>query len=177
MELSNKINRTKRKGRKGRAKGGDGHVKMGGTNTRKGQVPRHAAGHLPNINLKVIYLVILALSVGDVNVLGGAGNLLVLLVGKDVNASNVGLGTTVLTSLRHGHLNDLAGVALEENEAVLAKSGALSGDDVGTNLGHVDDTKTGRAVTRPATQWTREDHESRTQQERRPLRRRRERTW
>lgn len=89
------------------------------------------------------YLVVEAGGVGDVHVVGGGAELLIALVSEDVDTSEMGLGVTVLTGLRGGHLEKLAGVALEEDETALAQRRALGGDDeirVGdltTMLGHV----------------------------------------
>ncbi len=51
--------------------------------------------------------------VGHVHVVGGRADVLVLLVGEDVEGHHVDLGVAVLASLGSGHLHDLARVALE----------------------------------------------------------------
>lgn len=83
------------------------------------------------------YLVVLALGDRDVKVGRGAGNLFVLLLSEDVDASDVGLGTTVLAGLSRGHVDDLAGVALKDDEAVLAERRDLRGDNVRRVIGHL----------------------------------------
>lgn len=72
-------------------------------------------------------LVLAASNVGDVHVVGGRAQLLKLLGGEDVNGDQVDLGVTVLASLGGRHVDDLAGTALDDDEAVLAESRALDG--------------------------------------------------
>lgn len=72
-------------------------------------------------------LVFLAVDVGDIHVVGGGGQILKLLLGEDIDGNDVDLGVTVLASLGGGHLNDLAGAALDDNVTVLAQSRALHG--------------------------------------------------
>lgn len=78
--------------------------------------------------------------------MGGRAKLVIALVGEDVHASDVGLGVTVLASLRGGHVENLAGVALEKDNTTLAKSRALRGDDESrvriTVISHCKDLKT-----------------------------------
>jgi hypothetical protein len=50
-----------------------------------------------------------------------------LLVGEDVNSDKMDLGVTVLASLGGRHVDDLAGTALNDDVAVLAKGRALKG--------------------------------------------------
>jgi hypothetical protein len=50
-----------------------------------------------------------------------------LLVGEDINGNKMDLGVTVLTSLGGGHVDDLAGTALDDDVAVLAKGRTLKG--------------------------------------------------
>jgi hypothetical protein len=47
------------------------------------------------------------------------------LAGKDVDGDQMDLSVTVLSGLRGGHIDDLAGTVLDHNEAVLAESRAL----------------------------------------------------
>jgi len=54
-------------------------------------------------------------------------NLLVLLGGEDINASEVNLGVTVLAGLGGGHVHDLAGLILEDNVHTLAEGRSLLG--------------------------------------------------
>jgi hypothetical protein len=58
---------------------------------------------------------------------GGGREILKLLAGEDIGGDKVNLGVTVLSSLGSGHVNDLAGTALDQNVATLAKSRALHG--------------------------------------------------
>lgn len=43
-----------------------------------------------------------------------------LLAGENIKRDKMDLGVTVLASLGGGHINDLAGAALDHHEAVLA---------------------------------------------------------
>lgn len=72
-------------------------------------------------------LVLLAGDVGDIHVVGGGRQILQLLAGEDVNGDHVHLGVTVLARLGGGHVDDLAGTALDHNVTVLAQSRALHG--------------------------------------------------
>lgn len=65
--------------------------------------------------------------VGDIHVVGGRAEIFVLLLGEDVEGDKVDLGVTVLASLGGGHIDDLAGTALDDNVTVLAQSRALHG--------------------------------------------------
>jgi len=72
-------------------------------------------------------LVLLTGDVGDVHVVGGGGQILELLAGEDIDGDNVDLGVTVLAGLGGGHVNNLAGTALDNDVTVLAQSRALHG--------------------------------------------------
>lgn len=63
--------------------------------------------------------------VRHVHVVGGWGEVLVLLLGEDVGGHQVDLGVTVLTRLGGGHVHNLAGTALDHDVAVLSKGRAL----------------------------------------------------
>lgn len=52
--------------------------------------------------------------------MGGRAEIFVLLAGEDVKGDKVDLGVTVLAGLGGRHVNDLAGAALDHDEAVLA---------------------------------------------------------
>ena len=54
-----------------------------------------------------------ARDVGHVHVVGGRADVLVLLVGEDVEGDEMDLGVAVLARLGRGHLDDLAGAALK----------------------------------------------------------------
>lgn len=73
-------------------------------------------------------LVLLTGDVGDVHVVGGGGQILELLASEDINGNDVDLGVTVLASLRGGHLDDLAGTALNDDVTVLPQGRALHGE-------------------------------------------------
>lgn len=60
--------------------------------------------------------------------MGGGGQILKLLASEDIDGDNVDLGVTVLASLRGGHLDNLAGAALDDDVAVLPQSRALHGE-------------------------------------------------
>jgi len=72
-------------------------------------------------------LVLPAGNVGDVHVVGGGRQILVLLGGEDVDGDKVDLGVTVLASLGGRHVDNLAGTALDDDETVLTQSRALHG--------------------------------------------------
>jgi hypothetical protein len=72
-------------------------------------------------------LVLTTGDVGDIHVVSGGGKIFVLLGSEDVNGDKVDLGVTVLASLGGGHVDNLAGAALDHDEAVLAQSRALHG--------------------------------------------------
>lgn len=60
----------------------------------------------------------------------GGGSVLILLVGKDVNADDGGLGRAVLSGLGSGVLGDLAGESLEHAVAALLDVSDQDGDAV-----------------------------------------------
>lgn len=72
-------------------------------------------------------LVLLALHRGHVHVVRGRADVLVLAARENVDADEVHLGVAVLARLRRGHLDHLAGPALEHDEGVLAQRRALLG--------------------------------------------------
>ena len=59
--------------------------------------------------------------------MGGGREIFQLLVGEDVKCSQVNLCMTVLPSLGGGHVNNLAGTALDDDKAVLSQGGTLHG--------------------------------------------------
>lgn len=63
--------------------------------------------------------------------MGGGRQILKLLAGEDIDGDNVDLGVTVLASLRGGHVDDLAGAALDDDVTVLPQSRALHGEGGG----------------------------------------------
>jgi hypothetical protein len=59
-----------------------------------------------------------------------------LLGGEDVDGDQMDLGVTVLAGLRGGHVDDLAGTVLDDDEAILPQSRALQGvRQGGTGIG------------------------------------------
>lgn len=60
--------------------------------------------------------------------MGGRAQILELLAGEDVDGDKVDLGVTVLASLGGRHVDNLAGAALDHDEAVLAEGRALHGE-------------------------------------------------
>jgi hypothetical protein len=72
-------------------------------------------------------LVLLAADLRDVHVVGGGREILELLAGEDIDGDKVDLGVTVLASLGGGHVDDLAGTALDNDVTVLTQSRALHG--------------------------------------------------
>lgn len=80
-----------------------------------------------------------ARDVGNIHVVGGGRKIFKLLAGEDVNGSQVNLGVTVLSSLGGGHVDNLAGTVLDDNETVLTESGTLHGVSGGsTGIGAVE---------------------------------------
>jgi len=69
--------------------------------------------------------------VGHVHVMCGRADILVFAVGEDVECDHVHLGVAVLAGLGRGHLNDLAGAALNHDESSLPQCRALHGVGVG----------------------------------------------
>ena len=71
--------------------------------------------------------------------MGRWGEIFQLLAGEDVDSSQVNLGVTVLASLGGGHVDDLAGAALDDNEAVLSQGGTLHRvGDRGAGIGRLE---------------------------------------
>lgn len=84
-------------------------------------------------------LVLSAGDIGDIHVVGGGGQIFEFLAGEDVEGDKVDLGVTVLTGLGGGHVDDLAGTALDNNVSVLAQSGTLHGEGVrGAGIGRLE---------------------------------------
>ena len=59
--------------------------------------------------------------------MGGRAQILELLASEDVDGDEMDLGVTVLASLGGGHVDNLAGAALDHDETVLAQGRALHG--------------------------------------------------
>jgi len=70
-------------------------------------------------------LIFITEDVRDIHVVGGRRDIFHFFAGEDVDGYKVDFGVTVLTGLRGGHLNDLAGTALDDDVPVLAKGRAL----------------------------------------------------
>ena len=84
-------------------------------------------------------LVLLAADVGDVHVVGGRAKIFVLLAGEDVEGDEMDLGVTVLAGLGGGHVDNLAGTALDHDETVLSQSRALHGvGERGAGIGRLE---------------------------------------
>ena len=66
-------------------------------------------------------------NVGDIHVVGGGRDVFQLLLGEDIRGNQVDLGVSVLSSLGGGHVNDLAGSTLDDDETVLSEGRALHG--------------------------------------------------
>jgi hypothetical protein len=73
----------------------------------------------------------LTADVGDIHVVGRGREIFQLLAGEDVDGDQVDLSVTMLASLRSGHLDNLAGAALDDNVTVLPQSRALHGESGG----------------------------------------------
>ena len=81
-------------------------------------------------------LVLATGDVGDVHVVSGGRQIFELLAGEDVNGDKMDLGVTVLAGLRGGHVDNLAGAALDDDVTVLPQSRALHGKGGrGTGIG------------------------------------------
>lgn len=65
--------------------------------------------------------------VGDIHVVGRGRKIFVLLAGEDVEGDKMDLSVTVLAGLGGGHVDNLAGAALDHDETVLAQGRALHG--------------------------------------------------
>ena len=59
--------------------------------------------------------------------MGRGGEIFILLASEDIGSNKMDLGVTVLASLGGGHVDNLAGAVLDDNESVLAQSRALHG--------------------------------------------------
>ena len=60
--------------------------------------------------------------------MGGGAEIFELLGSEDVNGNQMDLGVTVLSGLGGGHLDNLAGTVLDDDEAVLPQGRALHGE-------------------------------------------------
>jgi len=70
-------------------------------------------------------LVFLADYIGNVHVMGRWAQFFELLASEDINGDKMDLSVTVLASLGGGHIDDLAGAVLDDDEAVLSQGRAL----------------------------------------------------
>ena len=59
--------------------------------------------------------------------MGGRAKIFELLASENVNGDEMDLGVTVLAGFGGAHFDDLAGAALDDDEAVLAERRALHG--------------------------------------------------
>jgi len=73
-------------------------------------------------------LVFVTADVGDIHVVGGRTDIFHFFAGEDVYGDEVDLGVSVLASLGGGHLDNLAGAALNDDVPVLTKGRALHGE-------------------------------------------------
>ncbi len=64
-------------------------------------------------------LVFLADDVGHIHIMGGGAKIFELLAGENVNRDEMDLSVTVLASLRGAHLDNFAGAAFDDHEAIL----------------------------------------------------------
>jgi len=72
-------------------------------------------------------LVFLASDVGDIHVVSGWAEFFEFLAGKDIDGDKMNLCVAVLASLGGGHVDDLAGAVLDDDESVLSQGRALHG--------------------------------------------------
>lgn len=85
--------------------------------------------------LNIDQLVLLADDVGDIHVVGGWADILVLLAGENVDTDEIDLGVTVLAGLRGAHVDNLAGLAGNVDESILAEGRALDWVEKGGTRG------------------------------------------
>lgn len=57
--------------------------------------------------------------------MGGGAKIFEFLASEDINGDEMDLGVTVLAGLGGGHVDDLTGAFLDDDEAVLPQSGTL----------------------------------------------------
>lgn len=79
------------------------------------------------MEIKTHQLVLTTADVGDIHIVSGRREIFKLLASEDVEGDQMDLGVAVLASLGSGHVDNLAGTVLDNNEAVLAQSRALHG--------------------------------------------------
>lgn len=72
-------------------------------------------------------LVLLSSDVGDIHVMGGRAQFLEFLASEDVDSDKMNLCMPVLSSLRGGHIDDLAWAVLDNNKSILSQCGTLHG--------------------------------------------------
>lgn len=70
-------------------------------------------------------LVLLAGDIRDIHVVGRRAKIFEFLAGEDIDGDEMDFGVAVLAGLRRTHLNNLAGAALDDDEAVLPQGRAL----------------------------------------------------
>jgi hypothetical protein len=70
-------------------------------------------------------LILAAGDVGDIHIVGGGAEILVLLAGEDIDGDEMDLGVTVLASLRGRHVDDLARATLDDDVTVLPQRRTL----------------------------------------------------
>jgi len=70
-------------------------------------------------------LVLATSDVGNIHVVGGGAEFFKLLASEDIDGNKMDLGVAVLAGLGGGHVDDLAGAALDDNETVLPQGRAL----------------------------------------------------
>jgi len=84
-------------------------------------------GHRSGVTVDIQKLELGTLDVRHIHVVRGRAQVLVLLVGENVDTNNVALGVTVLSRLGHRDFDDLAGVSLEHAVSVLTEGTSLGG--------------------------------------------------
>ena len=60
--------------------------------------------------------------------MGGGAELFKFLAGEDIDGDKMDLSVAVLASLGGGHVDDLAGAVLDNNETILSQGRALHGE-------------------------------------------------
>jgi len=81
--------------------------------------------HVKEAVIDVHETVFITGDVGDIHIMGRRGDIFELLAGKDIDGDEVNFCVTVLARLGGGHVNDLAGPALDHDVSVLPESRAL----------------------------------------------------
>ena len=70
-------------------------------------------------------LIFLSRDIRDIHIMGRGAKFFQLFSGENVNRNKMDLGVTMFSSLRGGHVDNLARTVLDDNESVLSQGRAL----------------------------------------------------